>query len=298
MFESIKKALSKTADKISDGIANIFKDQKLDDETLEALERQLITSDIGVNKTKEILDSIKNAPKESTLQDIKIMVRDKILASLEKHAKNIQINEHPLICILSGVNGNGKTTTIGKLANFYKTLGYKVRVAACDTYRAAATEQLQSWCDIVGVPLTSGAQNSDPASVAYRAVSEAIKNSEDILFIDTAGRLHNRDDLMGELEKISRVIKKLIPNAPHESFLVLDATTGQIAVQQAKIFLARASVTGVIITKLDGTAKGGIAVNIAEDFNLPIVFLSYGEDIKSIKPFDPLEYTNSLLNLD
>lgn len=298
MFESIKKALSKTAGKISDGIANIFKDQKLDDETLEALERQLITSDIGVNKTKEILDSIKNAPKESTLQDIKIMVRDKILASLEKHAKNIQINEHPLICILSGVNGNGKTTTIGKLANFYKTLGYKVRVAACDTYRAAAIEQLQSWCDIVGVPLTSGAQNSDPASVAYRAVSEAIKNSEDILFIDTAGRLHNRDDLMGELEKISRVIKKLIPNAPHESFLVLDATTGQIAVQQAKIFLARASLTGVIITKLDGTAKGGIAVNIAEDFNLPIVFLSYGEDIKSIKPFDPLEYTNSLLNLD
>lgn len=298
MFESIKKALSKTADKISDGIANIFKDQKLDDETLEALERQLITSDIGVNKTKEILDSIKNAPKESTLQDIKIIVRDKILASLEKHTKTVQITERPFICMLSGVNGNGKTTTIGKLSNLYKTLGYKVRVAACDTYRAAATEQLKSWCDRVGVQFTSGAQNSDPASVAYRAVDEAIKNSEDIVFIDTAGRLHNRDDLMAELEKISRVIKKLIPNAPHESFLVLDATTGQIAVQQAKIFLARASVTGVIITKLDGTAKGGIAINIAEDFNLPIVFLSYGEDLKSIKRFDPLEYTNSLLNLD
>lgn len=298
MFKSIKNIFSNTSSKISSGISSLFTKKKtLDAQTSKDLETLLILSDMGVPTTQKILATVKKVDQESNIKEIKSLVRDEIFSTIDKHQHELVISCKPFVFLVSGVNGNGKTTTIGKLANFYKSQGYKIHVAACDTYRAAAVEQLKSWCDLIDVPITIGAGNSDPASVAYKALEESLATDIDILFIDTAGRLHNRDDLMAELEKISRVIKKLVPEAPHENLLIIDSTTGQTGMQQASIFLDKTKTTGLVLTKLDGTAKGGIAVNISDKFHLPIFFIGYGEGIADIKPFDALEYANNIMEI-
>lgn len=297
MFKSIKNVLSNTSEKISSGIASLFNKKIVDEKTLEELRNCLISADIGVKKTDELIQQIRKVSKDATIKDIKLLIRENILTIFKSQPNSFKINTKPFVILVSGINGNGKTTTIGKLAKFYKDHNYKVKVGASDTYRAAAIEQLEAWCRLVEVPLIKGVNNADPASVAYQTVESAIKENDDIVLIDTAGRLHNRDDLMSELEKINRVIKKLIPDAPHQSLLVIDATTGQIAQQQADIFIKRINTTGIIVTKMDGTAKGGVIVNIVEQFKLPIFFLGYGEKVDDLNIFDPEEYTQGLIGI-
>lgn len=298
MFKGIKKAFSATADKISSGVAKLFNKKFLDASTIEELREVLITADIGVEKSEQIIQKIKKVDDKATIEDVKLLIRDEILQILNKNSKKIDVSEKPFVFLLCGINGNGKTTTIAKLANLYKSLGYKVRVGACDTFRAAAVEQLSTLCEFIDVPMTKGLPNADPASVAYRTVEEAVKNSEDIVLLDTAGRLHNREDLMLELEKISRVIKKIIPSIPNEILLVIDSTTGQTGLKQAETFLNKINITGIILTKIDGTAKGGIILRISEEYNLPVLFVCFGEKIDDIGNFDANEYANSIIDIN
>ena len=297
-FKKLKTGLSKSSNSIGEGISSIFTKKKLDADTLEELEDLLIMSDMGASVASSITQELAKEKFNKDIDDseIKQFLGQKISNILSPVATPLIISQKPQVIMLCGVNGNGKTTTLGKLAAKYQSEGKKVLIAACDTFRAAAVEQLEVWADRSNCTLIKGELNSDPASVAYKAVHKAYDENYDIIMIDTAGRLHNKKNLMDELTKINSVIKKIDETAPHNSILVLDATTGQNALLQAENFTKLIGINGLILTKLDGTAKGGITVAIANKFKLPIHAVGVGESIDDLDQFDPEEFAKALLN--
>ncbi len=301
LFGKLKKALSKSSDRISQGIEHLFVKRKLDDQTLEELEDLLLCSDIGTKVSTDIITSFRKHKfdKEVTTTEIKQDLSKLIDQILSKQNHQFEIKTNSLnIVLICGVNGNGKTTTIGKMASLYAKKGKKVAIAACDTFRAAAVDQIQKWADRSGALFISSDKKVDPASVAHRAILESIQNNVDILFIDTAGRLHNHKNLMEELAKIIRVIKKIDNSAPHHCLLVIDGTTGQNATTQVEQFKSIADVSGLVVTKLDGTAKAGAIVGIVQKFALPVHFIGIGEGTEDLKPFSAKIFADSLVGLE
>jgi fused signal recognition particle receptor len=299
IFSKLKEALVKTSSKISTGVDHIFFKKKLDIATLEELEELLISADISVAVSSSITAKLKSIKfdKEISPELIKDRLAEFIGETLLINHKPLILNNKGLnVIFVCGVNGNGKTTTIGKLSAKYINEGKKVAVAACDTFRAAAVEQLAKWTSKTGALLIKGDEMADPASVAYKAVTESLANEIDILFIDTAGRLHNYKNLMDELAKIVRVIRKVDESAPHHSILVIDATIGQNAYNQVEEFSAIAGIDGLIVTKLDGTAKAGVVVGVSQKFALPIYFIGVGEKTEDIREFDPEAFAKALIS--
>jgi len=273
----------------------------LDDDMLEQLEELLISADMGVDTALRVTANMAEGRigKKLSVDEIKALMATEVSRIMEPVARPMPLYTHkPQVVLVVGVNGSGKTTTIGKLASQFKAAGKSVVIAAGDTFRAAAVEQLQVWGDRAGVPVLTAPEGSDPASLAFDAMTKAEADGADLLMIDTAGRLQNRSDLMEELSKIVRVIRKKDPDAPHNTLLVLDATTGQNAVQQVKVFQELADVTGLVMTKLDGTAKGGVLVALADKFGLPIHAIGVGEQIDDLAPFDPEDFANALVGID
>ena len=277
---------------------------KVDEDVLDAIEEALVASDMGVDTTLEIVDRLEERvgkDKYMSFDELVDMLRDEICKLLDVDGEvapeePFDLGKKPLVVMVVGVNGVGKTTTIGKLASRYKAKGKKVMIGAADTFRAAAVEQLQIWADRAGVDIVKQGMGSDPASVAYDTVKSAVAKDADVVLIDTAGRLHNRIDLMNELTKIRNVMRKIIPDAPHEVLLVLDASTGQNAYQQAKEFSRATDITSLAVTKLDGTAKGGVVIGIVDQLKVPVKFIGIGEGLDDLKVFDKKEFVNSLFS--
>ena len=287
--------------KIIKTVEKVTKKRKLDDKMLNEIEDLLISSDIGVSTASLIVEKIKkeNFSKELDIKQLKQLISDEIFEIMNVSDSFLKIKEDQLnIWLFVGVNGSGKTTTIGKIAKQEKDNGKKVILAAADTFRAAAVDQLSIWSKRVGIEMVKGEEKSDPASVVYKAIEEAKKSDYDLLLIDTAGRLQNKTDLMQELEKIIRVIKKQDPSAPHNCLIVLDATTGQNVISQVEVFLQSAGLTGIIMTKLDGTARGGVLVAVTNKFNLPIYRIGLGEKIEDLETFDPKLFSRVIVGLD
>jgi fused signal recognition particle receptor len=298
-FNNLKTGLQKSSNKLKGGISAIFTKTRLDSSVLEEFEDLLVSADLGVSLAQSIVQDLASAKfdKDVGSDEIVIFLRDflvKKFALFANYSENI-IQDSPKVVMMCGVNGNGKTTTIGKIAYSKRQEGLSVMIAACDTFRAAAVDQIAVWADRAGAKLVFGSENSDPASVAHKAVCEAIENKSDLLMIDTAGRLHNKSNLMDELRKITSVIAKILPGAPHESILVIDATTGQNALSQVEKFSSIIPLHGIIVTKLDGTAKAGIVLAIMEKYQIPIIAVGVGEKIEDLKPFDLQDFVNNLL---
>lgn len=298
-FSRLKEGLSRSTQKLSGGISAVFTKRQLDDEALEELEELLIAADLGTAVASRVIASFRRSRfgKEVTDVEVKQALAAEIAETLAPVAKPLTLNPalKPHVVLVVGVNGTGKTTTIGKLAQAYRDEGKKVTMAAGDTFRAAAVEQLQVWGERTGAHVVAGAVNADAAGLAYEALSQAREVGSDVLLIDTAGRLHNKAALMDELAKIIRVIRKLDPTAPQSVLLVLDATTGQNALQQVKVFKEMVEVTGLVVTKLDGSARGGVVVALAEDFKLPIHAVGVGERAGDLRPFDPQQFASDLV---
>ncbi len=295
--KKLKEGLKKTSTKLTSGIADILTKKKLDEDTLLELEELLILSDIGVETSAQIIKELaKNRfNKEITQEEVKEALAEIIEKILEKHTKVLEFKQDkPHIVLLCGVNGNGKTTTAGKIAAQEIKKGKKVMLGSCDTFRAAAHDQLSIWSERSGATIIGSDPGSDPASVAFKATEESIKNKVDLLMLDTAGRVSNKKPLMDQLAKIDRVIKKLCPEAPHDTILVLDATSGQNAIKQVEDFKEIVNLTGIIITKLDGSAKAGVVISIAQQFNIPIVAIGVGEQIDDLNAFSPKEFARNL----
>lgn len=299
-FEKLKAGLKKTSDQFSESLKEIVFERKVDESLLEELEELLISSDIGVNASADIIRKFSSSrfDKKVTTEEVKEALSDhisQILLPLE--AEFDVTTKKPYIILMIGVNGSGKTTTIGKLASKLTLEGKKVSLIAADTFRVAAVEQLEEWGKRAGVRVFKGAVGADSAGLCYDGINAAIKTGDDVVFIDTAGRLQNRTDLMDELKKIVRVIQKVLPDAPHLTLLTIDATTGQNAVSQVEKFKNIVSVDGLIVTKLDGSSKGGILVQIAEKTPVPVYFIGVGEQIEDFGMFHAKEYALNLLGL-
>ncbi len=298
----LKDGLKKTSDTLEDGLKNVFVRKRLDQETLQELEELLILSDMGVETASKLTQALskEKMDKDITVEEVKEFLSDRITSILRPYATELSIsNTHtPHVILVVGVNGSGKTTTIGKLAKQWQNAGHKVRLAACDTFRAAAVEQLQVWANRASIPISVGKENADAAGLAFEALQLAKTEGSDILMIDTAGRLHNKAGLMDELKKLTRVIQKLEPSAPHSVLLVLDATTGQNAHAQVQIFKDIIGVTGLIVTKLDGTAKGGVVVSLCEKFKVPVHAIGVGESIDDLRPFTASDFARTLIGID
>jgi fused signal recognition particle receptor len=295
IFSKLSRSLHKTKDGILGKLSTVFSSEKIDETTLDQLEEALYTSDIGVKTTEKILDELRTKIKSGEkIENLKEQIKLIIVGLLKKPDAESVMKEKPHVILVVGVNGNGKTTTIGKLAHYYRKAGLKVLIGAADTFRAAAIEQLEEWAKRSGAEFVKNQMNSDPAAVAYDSYKAGEARGADVVLIDTAGRLHNKVNLMNELEKITRVIKKLNPAAPHEVLLVLDATTGQNALSQAKQFEKTSGVTGIVLTKLDGTAKGGVTIAINQEMDIPVKFIGIGEKIGDIEKFDPEMFVRSI----
>jgi fused signal recognition particle receptor len=298
----LKAGLSRSSEKITGGITDLFTKRKLDQNTLDELEDLLITGDLGVATAGMLTQSLAATRfgKEISPEEVKEVLAEEVAEILQPVALPFEIdtNKAPHIILFCGVNGSGKTTTIGKMANQFANQGKKVMLAAGDTFRAAAVEQLQVWGERVGCPVIAKETGADAAGLAYEAIELARSENADVLLIDTAGRLQNKKDLMAELEKIIRVIKKLDPDAPHDCLLVLDATVGQNAHSQVEVFRDMANVTGLIMTKLDGSAKGGVVVALAESFGLPMHAVGVGEGIEDLRPFEANTFARNLMGLE
>ncbi|MEA3279239.1 MAG: signal recognition particle-docking protein FtsY [Thermodesulfobacteriota bacterium] len=297
IFERLKNGLSKTSEILTTDIDQLFAgDRKIDEELLEELEELLITSDIGVQTSTELIQRIsKKSSNISGADQLKKSLKEEILSFFDTQTpahENIKSKPHVIMVI--GVNGTGKTTTIGKLAAKYTAAGKKVLIAASDTFRAAAVEQLAIWADRAGAEIVKHKDNADPAAVAYDSIEAALARNIDIVLVDTAGRLHTKVNLMEELKKIKRTISKKMPDAPHEILLVLDATTGQNALSQATLFNDAIGVTGIALTKLDGTAKGGIVVSICNNLEIQLKYIGIGERIDDLQDFDPVQFVKAL----
>ncbi len=301
-FKRLVSGLTKTRNTIVSGIDSIFHGfSNIDDDFYEELEEVLIMGDLGVEATYNILDDLKAKVKEKHIKEpmeCRQILIDSIKEQMNVGETAYEFEEKTSVVMVIGVNGVGKTTTVGKLAGKFKAQGKKVVIAGADTFRAAASEQLTIWAGRAGCDIIKHAEGADPAAVVFDALKAAIARKADILFIDTAGRLHNKANLMNELEKVHRIIKREIPEAPHETFLVLDATTGQNAINQAKVFMETANVTGVVLTKLDGTAKGGVVIAIKEELGLPVKWIGVGEGIMDFRPFEPEKFVEALFETD
>ena len=296
-FDKLKQGLIKTKNAIVDKIDGLFKSfVKVDEELFEELEELLISADIGVNTSMEILDELRDTVKENRIKEPAEVKKELfgILRRMIGEHEPLNLSTKPSVILVIGVNGVGKTTSIGKIANDLKHSGKKVVVAAADTFRAAAAEQLTVWCDRAGVDIVKQGAGADPASVVFDAINAVKSRGADVLIIDTAGRLHNKKNLMDELAKIDRVIGRELPDAAKETLLVLDATTGQNAVMQAKEFKEASKITGLVLTKLDGTAKGGIIISIRKELGIPVKFIGVGEKIDDMKPFDSKDFASAL----
>jgi fused signal recognition particle receptor len=297
-LQRLTGGLRRTSDQLTSGIASVFTKKKLDNAMLDELEDILIQADFGVAMAASVTEALRRDrfDRDIAAEDVRSVLAGEIEKVLAPVARPLAIDagQKPFVVLMVGVNGTGKTTTIGKLAGMLRGEGKSVMLAAGDTFRAAAIEQLQVWGQRVGAPVVATAAGSDAAGLAYDAVERAKAEGTDVLLIDTAGRLQNRDELMGELEKIIRVIKKVLPDAPHATLLTLDATTGQNALNQVEIFGKRAGVTGLVMTKLDGTARGGILVAIAQKFGLPVHFIGVGEGVDNIEAFDAAEFAAAI----
>ncbi|MBQ3797558.1 MAG: signal recognition particle-docking protein FtsY [Butyrivibrio sp.] len=297
-FARLQEGLSKTRENIAKGIDNVFNGfSSIDDDFYEELEETLIMGDIGINATSKIMDELRRQVKEKRIKD-PAECKELLIADIREQMKTDEnaydFEDKKTVIFIIGVNGVGKTTSVGKLAAIYKNKGKKVLIAAADTYRAAATEQLKEWADRAGTPIIAGKEGADPASVIYDAVGAFKARGCDILIVDTAGRLHNKKNLMEELAKMNRIIDKELSDIWRENFIVLDGTTGQNALNQAREFGEAASLTGIILTKLDGTAKGGIAVAIVSELNIPVKYIGVGEGIEDLERFDSDEFVNAL----
>lgn len=301
-FARLKEGLTKTRNNIVSGIDSVFSGfSNIDDEFYEELEEILIMGDIGVKATNEILERLKVQVKQQHIKqpsECKQLLIDSIKEQMQVGETAYEFENRQSIVLVIGVNGVGKTTSVGKLAGKLKDKNRKVLLAAADTFRAAAVEQLEEWAHRAGVDIISGAENADPASVVFDAVSAAKARKADVLLCDTAGRLHNKKNLMEELKKINRIIDKEFPDAHRENLVVLDGTTGQNALSQAREFGEVADLTGIILTKMDGTAKGGIAVAIQSELKVPVKYIGVGETIEDLQKFDSEEFVNALFDIE
>ncbi|MBR4524198.1 MAG: signal recognition particle-docking protein FtsY [Bacteroidales bacterium] len=274
---------------------------RVDDDTLDAIEEALVESDMGVETTLKVIDSLEERverDKFMSFDELVGLLREEIGSLVGESVEPFDFSKKPYVILVVGVNGVGKTTTIGKLAAMLKAQGKKVLLGAADTFRAAAVDQLTIWAERAGVDLVKQAMGSDPASVAYDTVQAAVARGADVVIIDTAGRLHNRIDLMNELTKIRNVIRKVVPDGPHDVMLILDASTGQNAFAQAKEFARATDITSLTVTKLDGTAKGGVVVGVSDQFHIPVKFIGVGEGINDLKVFDKQEFVEKLFEPD
>lgn len=297
-FDKLKQGLAKTRKGLIEKVESIFSGRKIDFETLEELEEALLTADLGVKATNEIVDYLKEKTKKGEIKDLsKIKEYLKLeMSSMLGEPQPLIINKKPFVILAVGVNGVGKTTTIGKLSARLINEGKSVILAASDTFRAAAIEQLEIWSKRTGAQIVKHQSGSDPAAVAFDAIEAAKARGMDIVIVDTAGRLHTKNPLMEELKKVRRVIEKGIPSAPHEVLLVVDATTGQNALRQAEMFNNAIGVTGIALTKLDGTAKGGIIFAIRRELGIPIRFIGMGEGVEDLRDFEPKEFVEALFS--
>ncbi len=298
-FKRLRQRLKGTREKFVHRMDRLVLGKKvIDDELLEELEEILITSDLGVKTTGMLLRQVTDKVKRKQLSDpalLREQIRDEIRAVLSVEAPTLDYRSNkPFVVMIVGVNGTGKTTTTGKLANQLKQQGLKPMLVACDTFRAAAVEQLSIWGERAGIPVIKQKGGSDPSAVAFDAIDAAVSRDVDVVLMDTAGRMHTKVNLMEELKKIHRTVNKKMPGAPHEVFLVLDASTGQNALSQAKLFKQDIGLTGLILTKLDGTAKGGIIAAICDELQIPVRYIGIGEQIDDLRPFDPDEFTKAL----
>jgi len=287
--------------KLGQAIVNLFTQKKLDEQTLQELEETLISCDISVLTSQKIIQKLgqKKLNKDIEVEDIKKELASEIMNILQNSQTQIDVTKHtPFVFLMSGVNGAGKTTTIAKLAYKYKKMGKKILIAGADTFRAAAVEQLKFWADKVGVDFMSKDQNADPSSVAFEALKKAQTENYDVLFIDTAGRLQNKENLMAELGKMLRTLQKLDATAPHASIMVLDATTGQNAVSQLEHFSEAAKINSLIITKLDGSSKAGVVISLFDKFHIPVSFIGSGEGLENLEDFEPQNFTQALLDIN
>ena len=302
-FTRLKEGLKKTSSKLGDGITSLIHKRKLDAQALEDLEEILIQADMGTQVARDMVAALSKErfEKEVTDEEVRTFLAEEVARILEDAARplEMQSDHKPFVILVVGVNGSGKTTTIGKMAASYARAGKKVRVAAGDTFRAAAVDQLDVWAQRAGVAIVRPQNAStDPASLLYDALATSQRQGDDILMVDTAGRLHNKSDLMAELDKMVRVLKKLDPSAPHACLLVLDATVGQNAHMQVELFQKVANVTGLVITKLDGTAKAGVVVALTQRFGLPIHLIGVGESLEDLQPFEATPFAKGLLGIN
>lgn len=274
---------------------------RVDDNTLDAIEEALVESDMGVDTTLKIIDNLEervSKDKYMSQDELVSLLRDEISKLVDEPEQLFDFEKKPYVILVVGVNGVGKTTTIGKMAAYFKAQGKKVILGAADTFRAAAVDQLTIWAERAGVDIVKQSMGSDPASVAFDTVKAAVSRGADVVIVDTAGRLHNRVDLMNELTKIRNVMRKVIPDAPHDVMLILDASTGQNAFQQAKEFSRATDISSLVLTKLDGTAKGGVVVGVSDQFHIPVKFIGVGEGIGDLKVFDKNEFVEKLFSPD
>ncbi|MDF2986380.1 MAG: ftsY [Eubacterium sp.] len=300
-FDKLKEGLMKTRKSITEKIDQVLVSfGKVDEELFDELEEILITSDLGIDTTMKVIENLKAKVRERKIVDpmkVKDLLKEELQEILAMGGGNeLKLETKPAVIIVIGVNGVGKTTSIGKIANLYKQQGKKVLLAAGDTFRAAAIDQLEIWADRVGVEIIAQKEGSDPAAVIYDAVQAAKSRKADLLICDTAGRLHTKKNLMEELKKVSRVLDRELPGADRETLLVLDATTGQNAISQAKTFSETADITGIVLTKLDGTAKGGIVVAIKSELDIPVKLIGVGEQIDDLQKFDADEFVEALFS--
>ena len=300
-FDRLKAGLAKTREKLADKIDELLNTStKIDDELLEELEETLIMSDVGTKTTEKLMENLRKGIRKTEIKtpmDVKIFLSNQIRELLiEEEGSAVNLTP-PHVILMIGVNGAGKTTTIGKLSAYYSEQGKKVMVAAADTFRAGAIDQLEVWAQRTGAEIIKHSEGSNPSSVALDAARSAVAQNVDVLIVDTAGRLQNKFNLMEELKKINRIIGKGISGAPHEVLLVLDATTGQNALRQAELFSKSAEITGIVLTKLDGTAKGGMIIGIKEELNIPVKWIGVGEGVDDLRPFNAKEFADALFGL-
>ncbi|CAK8718933.1 Signal recognition particle receptor FtsY [Candidatus Electrothrix laxa] len=305
MFKRLRERLGKSRNHFVHRLDDLFRGRKeIDQELFDELEEILITADLGVNTAMELLDAAKSSVKRQDLSDpqaLKEVLRDKILSFLQESDQAAELvlpDSGPFVIMVVGVNGVGKTTSIGKIASKFSKAGQSVLLVAGDTFRAAAIDQLKIWGDRIGVEVVAGPAKSDPSSVVFDGVAKGVAKDYDVVIIDTAGRLHTSVNLMAELEKIKRVVGKNLSTAPHEVMLVVDATTGQNAISQAKMFNEAVGITGLTLTKLDGTAKGGIVANICHELKIPVRFIGIGEQVDDLRDFDPEEFVDALFSVE
>lgn len=298
-FDKLKSGLNKTKESFDKKINNVFSTfRKVDEDFLEELEEVLIMSDIGMDTSVQIVDSLRIRIKKENIkdeEDVKRVLREEIQKILDAESRELKLDTKPSVILVVGVNGVGKTTSIGKIANRLIKNGKKVTIAAADTFRAAAVEQLEVWAKRAGAEIIKREEGSDPASVVYDSIKAAKNNGSDVLIVDTAGRLHNKKYLMDELHKIKKVINKECEEASQEVLLVLDATTGQNAINQVKAFKQETDVTGLVLTKLDGTAKGGVVIGIVQENHIPVQFIGIGEQIDDMEVFNSEEFAKAII---